>query len=479
MRKCKLILIALVIVILVGSLAGCTGVLKQPDFYGTDLTDGATVSASDNSKSSDKIIGDKSGGWTTKVEGSSVEITFKQRITFNTVVIEENTDNVMEFNIFYQDGNSEYQFLYKQDRIDKYRLCATEDTSANKIKIVFDKFDKKVSIDNLSVYYLKDRKGEFRVNSYLNSNMVGDTNKTQIQDGEGKPEFEQWFKSLTDVTIIGVVNLTTDGRIDYTTGEDNFHKDVELLNKFNPNMKVHVTILLGLVPGEFKKNNNAIKKVVNEKMDVIQASVKEMVEKHNLDGVDYDWEYPQTPSEWSAYNKLIIGTKKAINGREISVALWPYGVNFSTEARSIIDTVNIMGYDQFDDRGDHSSIYEMGRKTIDYFIGLKFSREQLRLGMPFYGRTADKYAIWTQFDDSYGKWGNYKDGFTYKNADGVEVESRVYTNGYAMVRDKTALAMANDLGGIMIFSSNSDGSGTAEYSLHKAVSEVISQRMSK
>lgn len=201
------------------------------------------------------------------------------------------------------------------------------------------------------------------------------------------------------------------------------------------------------------------------------------MEKHDVDGIDYDWEYPQMPGEWNAYDELILATKKAINGRELSVALWPYGVSLSDEAKSVLDTVNIMAYDQFDDRGDNSSIFGMGRDVIDYFMGKGFSKEQLRLGIPFYGRTADEYGIWTQFDsDKYGKWTNADYDFTYTNADNETVSSTLFFNGYAMVRDKTALAISADLGGIMIFSSNSDDAATSTYSLHKAVKEVIDQR---
>lgn len=103
-----------------------------------------------------------------------------------------------------------------------------------------------------------------------------------------------------------------------------------------------------------------------------------------------------------------------------------------------IDNVNMMAYDQFDERGDHSPIFEMGADATKHFLRLGFSKEQLCLGIPFYGRTAD---------------------------------------GYAMVRDKTALALRYDLGGIMIFSSTADITYDSEYVLHRAVTEVLDQRV--
>lgn len=474
-KKLPSILIVLVIVITVCLTATGCSKADAKKIYATDLSDGAVVSASDNQEDADKLTDDSDSCWTTKNQGSYVEIAFGQKTAFNTVTIEEKTDNVRKFEIYYSVDGGEYEFLYRQDRIDAYRLCATEDVVADKIKIVFCEFDEKVSVKNIGVYYLKDKKGEFRVNAYLNS-YATEGGSTQIQDSFGKPEYDGYYSVLTDVTLIGVAGMKTDGTIEYYAGEDNFHKDVELLKTLNPDIKVHVTIMLSLVPGDFKGTNNAVKKLVKEKLDVVQKSLREFVEKHNVDGIDYDWEYPQLPSEWAAYDKLLIATKEAINGRELSVALWPYGINMSKEARSVIDTVNMMTYDQFDERGDNSPIYEMGAKAIEYFLDKGFTKNQLRLGIPFYGRTADKYAIWTRFDETFGKWDNVKYDFEYVNADNEKVKSTLYANGYAMVRDKTALALANDLGGIMIFSTNSDDDATAQYSLHKAVAEVIEQR---
>lgn len=101
----------------------------------------------------------------------------------------------------------------------------------------------------------------------------------------------------------------------------------------------------------------------------------------------------------------------------------------------------------------------------------------MRLESPFYGRTADKYAIWPSYDEDYGKWNNYRENFEYTDSNGNKQSSTVYLNGYAMVRDKTALTLQEDLGGIMIFNSSCDISYESRYALHRAVNEVIEQRI--
>lgn len=151
-----------------------------------------------------------------------------------------------------------------------------------------------------------------------------------------------------------------------------------------------------MVPGDF---NGTKKAIVNDGLETYQKNLAAFVEENGIDGIDYDWEYPQLPHEWNAYSKLLIASKAAIQGRDLSVALWPYGVMLC----ACIDNVNMMAYDQFDERGDHSPIFEMGADATKHFLRLGFSKEQLCLGIPFYGRMAGGYAIWPSYDEDYGK----------------------------------------------------------------------------
>ncbi len=476
--KKRMIGVILMIGILSTLFSSCTSQPGYKTIARDNLTAGASVTASQPDGAANLTDGSGSS-WKAAEQGASVEIDFGREVTFNTVTLREPTDSVRKFTIYYWDG-ADYAFLYEQDRIDKFRLCAVEDTTSSKIKIVFDAFDKKVEIEEIEVYRLNNyHRDDFKVTSYLNSNLNADTGLTDIQTQANDPGYTGRFQMLTDVILIGVVSLNQDGTLSCSAGLENFKKDVALLKSFNPDMKVRCTIMTSLVPGDFNGTKKAIVKFVNSNLETYRKNLTAFVEETGIDGIDYDWEYPQLPHEWNAYSKLLIASKAAIQGHDLSVALWPYGVMLSREARACIDNVNIMAYDQFDERGDHSSIFEMGADTIEYFLKLGFSKEQLCLGIPFYGRTADEYGIWPSYDEEYGKWTNYRENFTYTDADGAEHTSTVFLNGYAMVRDKTALALQYDLGGIMIFSSTVDIPYGSEYALHKAVEEVLDQRLSQ
>lgn len=477
-KRFKNVLSVLLIMTLFFLLFGCKN-FKMEEIIADNLIKTANITASDNNKEVKKVKDSTTKKWSTKKQGASIIVDFSNPTMLNTIVIKEPTDNITEFNIYYKDTNGEFVHIYKQDRIDKYRMCVIEDIETNSIKIVFDKFEKRIEIEEIEIFYMKNSKANFRVNAYIDANMSED-NQTEISKKYTDPDYFGWFSTLTDVTIINNVNLNTNGEITYRTGKENLINDINLIRLMNPNIKIHITVLTGLVDNDFKGNNKAMVKLVKDEVLYKKAlnNIGNMVKECGLDGVDYDWEIPQLPWEWNTYDRLIIDTKKVINGAEVSVALWPYKNRLSKEARASIDTVNIMAYDQFDKRyGDHSSIYETGLEAMEYFLSLGFSKLQLRLGIPFYGRTSDEYNIWPSYNTSYGKWGNVTENFTYTNNKNEQKTSTIYLNGYAMVRDKTALALAYDLGGIMIFRSETDIGFTNQFSLHKAVAETINQRI--
>lgn len=474
----KLVSVLLIGGILLSAFASCSSTQKEA-ISKSNLLAGAVVTASESQKSMQNLLDGSTSIWKATQQGASIEIDFQKETLFNTILLKEPSDTVQNFSIYTWKDN-DYQLLYQQDRIDESRLCAVEDTKTTKIKIVFDAFDKAVKLEEIEVYYLNDyHKKDFRVTSYLNSGIDESTGLTQVQSRENDPDYFNRYKTVTDAIIIGIVTLKEDGTLEYNTGKDNFIKDVQILKKMNPEMQVRCTIMTGLVSENFNANKKAMVAFAKDKLEVYQQNLAAFVKETGVDGIDYDWEYPQLPHEWNAYSKLIVATKDAIGGRDLSVALWPYGVMLSKEARASIDTVNIMSYDQFDKRGDHSSIFEMGLDAVTYFSKLGFSNNQLNLGIPFYGRTADGYAIWPSYDSDYGKWTNYRENFKYTDADGAEQTSTVFLNGYAMVRDKTALALQMDLGGIMIFSSTVDIDYHNEFALHKAVKEVLDQRIAQ
>ena len=102
----------------------------------------------------------------------------------------------------------------------------------------------------------------------------------------------------------------------------------------------------------------------------------------------------------------------------------------------------MMEYDLFDDYGDHSS-FDCAQTEIEKFINAGFDSKVLDLGIPFYGRPADKGEYWYNYGDYAKILGKYSNK--------AEIDGKqAYFNSYGLVYDKTSLAIDYELGGVMV-----------------------------
>lgn len=167
---------------------------------------------------------------------------------------------------------------------------------------------------------------------------------------------------------------------------------------------------------------------------------------------------------------------------KVTVAVAPWGVYFSKSARKNIEFVNIMAYDLFDNRGDHSNSYIAGFESIQKLRRFGFENEQILLGIPTYGRTTDKSnSDWPTIrsdGEDFGKWGNLIKDYPYIDSEtGERKTCDAYLDSYAEVRDKTATSIDEGAAGVMVFRAFCDAPYTEPYCLQRAIGEVIGQRM--
>jgi chitinase len=165
---------------------------------------------------------------------------------------------------------------------------------------------------------------------------------------------------------------------------------------------------------------------------------------HALDGVDFDWEFPENAVQYQGYTSLL---------QEIKTAFQPHGMLISMALSSdadiyrpvyqYADRIHVMSYDH---PGLHST-YDQAVQDMNNFVAGGFARANLFLGVPFYGRPMD----------------NPDDEFTYAELmqqfhpapDQDEVHG-IYFNGIDTIRRKTCYAMNNGFGGIMIWELGQD-----------------------
>lgn len=188
----------------------------------------------------------------------------------------------------------------------------------------------------------------------------------------------------------------------------------------------------------------------------LAASCMKAVRDHDLDGIDFDWEYPDGAEQVAAFNAAVklLSAQLRAEGKQISAAVtmtdWP--MSFPTkELFAHFDFLNIMIYDN---PPPHSTIAH-ARSSIEYWIKYrKLPREKFVLGCPFYNSAGQTYRAMVAADPAAAQ---------------VDTDGKEDYNSLPTIRKKTTLAM-DSVGGIMFWELSQDATGSL--SLLSAVDEV-------
>ncbi len=191
-------------------------------------------------------------------------------------------------------------------------------------------------------------------------------------------------------------------------------------------------------------------------------NISEFVEKHNLDGVDMDWEYPDPGDSSQNFLLLIQELRTALPDKLITTAVASYGYNgdgIASESFELFDFINVMTYDG----ADHGTMaqYESG---LAYWQERGLPAEKIVMGIPFYARPSETTYRKLIESDPQAAQG---DTMTWNG------ETITY-NGIATVKTKTEMALEK-AGGVMFWTLEHDAADE-QYSLLKAIDEVVQNK---
>ena len=222
--------------------------------------------------------------------------------------------------------------------------------------------------------------------------------------------FTEYTETLPEVTLLTHINYahgrfanpkTGDGGIVITESKQAPLSKVVALKSVNPKLKV--MLMIGGWGGHADGFSEMAKSA--EKRTAFCKSVKSLIEKHKLDGVDIDWEYPTVsadnetgadPNDTQNFNLVLkelretLGTSKIISFASSSSGKyvdWKTAINY-------IDYVNVMTYDMgAAPNGHNSPLHKSSRfnhrswdEAIDAHVKAGVPKNRQVMGVPFYGK---------------------------------------------------------------------------------------------
>ena len=287
------------------------------------------------------------------------------------------------------------------------------------------------------------------------------------------------FKNFTDIIHFGYT-LNADG----TVGNQGYAADVadpvahaakarEKLKKLRGTAKSRIIAGFGHVDGgltAFYSNttDRTARKAIAENM-------AKLVLEGGYDGVDIDWEYPDSDKEWEYLTYMLADLRDELagSGVSISMAATVFYKLPRTDATDQVDFINTMSYDQ--QSTQHSPMSLLRDDANRCVNTLKMPKAKVVLGLPFY--TNQYNVLWDQVG-----WNTVVS--QYPNISPSVNQALITTsngttghsfNGANLIKEKCKWVKNNGYGGVMIWAYDTDVQLTHKMSLGKAMYSVIKQ----
>ncbi|MBE0682813.1 MAG: glycoside hydrolase family 18 protein [Anaerolineales bacterium] len=247
----------------------------------------------------------------------------------------------------------------------------------------------------------------------------------------------EWAKHLTDIIYFSA-EPRADGSLDTSRlTEENWSRLIELKNQYG--LRVHLSV------GGWERGDDFAAMTADPGIRrQFIANLLDYMLSHEIDGVDFDWEFPQTNKEFADYVTLLAEMRLFLSEHElfVSVAL-PADPSIPLSEFAIVDRVHIMSYDH----AERHSTYEQALKDFQLFLDAGIPAEKLVLGMPFYARGVNDFERELSYAEIVSK---------YRPAPEVDEVDGLFFNGITTIQQKTCFARSQNAGGVMFWELGQD-----------------------
>lgn len=306
-----------------------------------------------------------------------------------------------------------------------------------------------------------EKADNFRVTTYIRGDYVQNPDSLCADD----------FDIITDVILFECASFDSEGNVNLQ--KEKF--ETVLFNVRNVIGDRDVNITLNLLGPWGHTDSDVWEDQMEAQSDehnkaftsgVLEDNIIAVLDKYELDGVHFDYEYPISLKAWHYYNRFLVSLDKKLGDYTLGVAGNDWNIKFSTKALAAIDTFEVMLYDMNDADGRHSTYEDTVnavRKIGFYGIPL----EKVNIGLPFYSRPTDMSAYWYGYNGCYE---NIDDNGWYHCEN---INKDFWFNTPDVIAQKTDFAINNGYGGVMIWHYNCDLPSTHEDSLLRAIGTTV------
>lgn len=383
------------------------------------------------------------------------EIQLKEKTTFNTAIIKELGNEVQYFRLQAKVDDN-WVTVYQSEKIQSLRLCSFDPVTTDAVRLSIDQFRSDTTpakIQSLQLFDLQKRAaGDFEVTAY--QRLDGDVPTEILAKGDAYVRnYAKFYDVYSTVIVFAALHWTETGDLGFGDGgEEKFATELNALKQIiarrsNQSHKVKL-IVTTLSDGAFGGDVNGYMTKYWEK---VEAQTVDFAAKYAVDGVDIDWEYPQSTADWQVYDrfiqKLAADLKAQKSDSIISAALSASQLGMTKETLDCIDQIQFMAYDGCDKDGYQSSL-EQAQEGLAEFKKNGADIAKINIGIAAYGRPVNSTPYWAT-------WRDLPDA-TYWNSKyhTVEDADQVYVGTFcapALAGDKAAYALLTGAGGVMVF----------------------------
>lgn len=203
--------------------------------------------------------------------------------------------------------------------------------------------------------------------------------------------------------------------------------------------------------------------------------------ERGYDGIDIDWEYPDTHEDWTNFGLFMADLREELAGSGFSLSI-AASVTYKVPTYMVTDQLDFLMTMSYDDIGtQHSSMWRFQNDANKCLNDFRMPKPRVVIGLPFYsnphGSLAEQFG-YSQILTWHPNLKPTENQFQARKPDGSPGAMHSF-NGPALITEKCRWARQEKFGGVMIWAYDTDVKLNHRASLGKAMYKVLRQPKGK